>query len=195
MTKKEGQPQPVASADSPDILEGQKCPMCFKDTLTLIDAEREIPYFGRVYLFSMDCSSCNYHKADIESAEEKEPCKYSFEVSSEADLNIRVVKSANATVKIPRIMSIESGPTSNGYVTNVEGILNRVKVMLEKARDDAEDNEDRKKAKNMLKKIQDVLWGRDKITITIEDPTGNSSIISEKAVKGKLSIKKDEKAE
>lgn len=190
MTKKEEPTQSVASADAPDVLEKQKCPMCFKDTLTLTDAEREVPYFGLVYLFSMDCSTCNYHKADLESAEEKEPSKYSFEVSSEADLNVRVVKSANATIKIPRIMSIESGPTSNGYVTNIEGILNRVKVMLEKARDDAEDNEDRKKAKNMLKKIQDVLWGRDKITITIEDPTGNSSIISEKAVKSKLSVGK-----
>lgn len=192
MTKKEESTQPAAdtNAEAPDVLENQKCPMCFKDTLTLTDAEREVPYFGLVYLFSMDCSSCNYHKADLESAEEKEPCKYSFEISSEADLNVRVVKSANATIKIPRIMSIESGPTSNGYVTNIEGILNRVKVMLEKARDDAEDNEDRKKAKNMLKKIQDVLWGRDKITITIEDPTGNSSIISDKAVKSKLSVGK-----
>jgi C4-type Zn-finger protein len=38
----------------------------------------------------------------------------------------------------------------------------------------------------MLKKINRVLWGSDSIKIIIEDPTGNSAIISEKAVKGKL---------
>lgn len=175
-----------ADADAPEELTGQKCPMCAQDTLVLNEAERDVPYFGRVYLFSMNCSSCNYHKADIESAEEKTPCKYSFEISSEADLSVRVVKSSSATIKIPRIMTIESGPASNGYVTNIEGILNRVKVMLEKARDDAEEDEDRRKAKTMLKKIQDVLWGRDKLTITLEDPSGNSAIISDKAIKGKM---------
>ena len=178
--------KPPADDDAPAVLEGQKCPICSKDTLTLTEAEREIPYFGKVCLFSMSCDECHYHKADLESLEERPPCKYTFEVSSEADLNTRVVKSANATIKIPRIMTIESGPSSNGYVTNVEGILNRVKVMLEKTRDEAEENDDRKKAKNMLKKVQDALWGRDKITIIIDDPSGNSAIISDKAVKGSL---------
>ncbi len=170
-------------AEEIEQLPGQKCPMCMKDTLSLMQTEKEIPYFGRVLIFSMDCEDCKYHKADVEALEKRPKVKFTLEVSSEADLNIRVIKSSEATVKIPRIMTITPGPASNGYVTNVEGILNRVKVMLEKARDDAEENEDRKKAKNMLKKVQDALWGRDKITIIIEDPSGNSAIISEKAVK------------
>ena len=68
--------------------------------------------------------------------------------------------------------------------TNVEGVLNRVKTMLEKTRDGAEEKSDRKKAKNMLKKVQDAMWGRGEIKIIIEDKTGNSAIISDKAVKG-----------
>ncbi|MFH1439813.1 MAG: ZPR1 zinc finger domain-containing protein [Candidatus Woesearchaeota archaeon] len=178
----------ASETDKMDILENQKCPMCLKNTLTLMESEKDIPYFGQVFLFSMSCTNkeCNYHKADIESAEQHDGCKYTIDVKTEDDLNIRVVKSAEATVKIPRIMTIESGPASNGYVTNIEGILNRVKVMLEKARDDAEEKEDRKKAKNMLKKVQDALWGRGEIKIIIEDSTGNSSIISDKAVKSKI---------
>ena len=43
-------------------------------------------------------------------------------------------------------------------------------------------HEDRKKAKSLLKKIRGIMWGEEKITITIEDPTGNSAIISEKAI-------------
>jgi len=145
----------------------------------------EIPFFGQCFVFSMDCSNCDYHVADIESAEEREPCKYTFEYKSEEDLKVRVVKSSQATVKIPRIVTISPGPVSNGYVTNIEGILNRVKNVIESQKDD-DDPAAQKKAKNMLKKIQRVLWGREPLTIVLEDPTGNSAIISDRAVKSKL---------
>ncbi len=177
--------------EGPAIIEGQKCPMCFKDTLTLMEHPQEVPFFGTVLVFSMDCSSCNYHKADVECTEQHEGAKYTITVSEEKDLSIRVVKSSTATVKIPRIMSIEPGPAANGYVTNVEGILNRVKVQLEKTRDLAEDDDDRKKAKNLLKKVQAALWGHDTIDIIIEDPEGNSAIISDKAKKEKFKGKND----
>lgn len=177
--------------EGPVILEAQKCPMCFKDTLTLMEHQQEVPFFGPVLVFSMDCSSCNYHKADVECREQHEGAKYVLTVSEEKDLNIRVIKSSTATVKIPRVMSIEPGPASNGYITNVEGILNRVKVQLEKTRDLAEDDEDRKQAKNLLKKVQAGLWSHDTIDIIIEDPEGNSAIISEKATKEKMKEKKE----
>lgn len=167
-------------------LEKQPCPVCHKNSLTLTEMEEEVPYFGKMYLFSMLCSECKYHKADIESIEKKDPCKFTVEISLEADMNIRIVKSGEATVKIPHITTITPGPASQGYVTNVEGLLNRVKHEIEVLRDSAEDNDDRKKAKNLLKKIQRVMWGKDKLKIIIEDPSGNSAIISEKAVKAKL---------
>lgn len=188
--EKEQKESPKKSDEGPDVIEGQKCPMCFKDTLTLMEHDQEVPFFGPVFIFSMNCTSCNYHKADVECQEQHEPCKYTITVSEEKDLSVRVVKSSTATVKIPRVMSIEPGTASNGYVTNVEGILNRVKVQLEKTRDLSEDEEDRKKAKNLLKKVQAALWGHDTIEVIIEDPEGNSAIISEKAVKEKLKVKK-----
>lgn len=176
----------TAKSTVPAELEGQLCPVCGKKTLVLRESEQEIPYFGRVYVFSMSCSSCKYHKADLESEEKKEPCKYTLEVNSKEDLNIRIVKSGEATVKIPHIITIESGPASQGYITNVEGIINRVKKIVEQAKEDEDDANTRKKAKNLLKKLMKVLWGSEKIKIIIEDPTGNSAIISEKAVKSKL---------
>ena len=163
------------------LLENQECPICHKKTLTLREGYMEIPYFGKVYIYSMDCSNCKFHKADIEIAEKRDPSRYTLEIESEDDLKIRVIKSSNATVKIPRIATITPGPASNGYVTNVEGILNRIKTQTENIKDNTDDEEEKKKAKNMLKKIQRVMWGREKIKLIIEDPTGNSAIISEKA--------------
>jgi len=170
-------------AKKDDKLEKQQCPMCKTKALTLTEQEMEIPYFGRVYLFSMTCSNCKYHMADVEAIEKKEPCKVSIEINSEEDMKIRVVKSSNATVKIPRILTIKPGPASQGYVTNIEGLLNRVKHAIETARDNAEDDAEKKKAKNLLKKIQKIKWGQEPVTISIEDPTGNSAIISDKAVR------------
>jgi zinc finger protein len=173
-------------SDEYNTLSGETCPICQNKTLTLYETSRDIPYFGKMYIFSMDCTSCKYHKADVEAEEHRDPVSVALEISSEEDMKIRVVKSGSATVKLPRIMTIEPGETSNGYITNVEGVLNRVKNMLESQKQEAEDKSDQKKLKNMIKKIQNVIWGHDKITLTLDDPTGNSMIISDKAVIKKL---------
>ena len=169
-----------------NVLEKQFCPICNKKALTLTEREEEVPYFGKMAIFSMTCSECKYHKADLEALEKKDPVKFTFEVTSEDDLNVRLIKSGEATIKIPHITTITPGPASQGYITNIEGLLNRVKRETETLRDSAEENTDRKKAKNMLKKIQKAMWGREKLKIILEDPTGNSAIISDKATKTKL---------
>ena len=173
----------------PETITGQPCAFCHQKTLTLTEDDVEVPYFGKVSIFSMTCSNCKYHKADIEAVERKEPCKYTFEINSEADMKVRVVKSSEATVKIPHITTITPGPASQGFVTNIEGILNRVKYQIETARDTAEDNGDRKKAKNLLKKLTKIMWGQQKQKIIIEDTSGNSAIISDKAEKSGLKVK------
>ena len=169
--------------------EHQPCPLCNEKTLILTERETEVPYFGKVYLFSMTCNNCKYHKADVESAEQKEPVKFEFEISSEDDMKVRVVKSSEATVKLLHIATITPGPASQGYVTNIEGILSRVKYQVESAKEMEEDDEGKKKAKNLLKKLTRITWGQEKQKIIIEDPSGNSAIISDKAIKSPLKVK------
>ncbi len=169
-----------------DVLQGQPCPMCGNKTLTLTEAETEVPFFGKLFIFSMKCDSCKFFKSDVEAAEQKEPCRCEIEIQGKDDLNIRVVKSSEATVKIPHVGSIEPGPASQGFVSNIEGIIQKIKEQIEYLRDTEEEEDARKKAKNMLKKLQKVLWGEEKLKIIIEDPSGNSAIISDKAQRKKL---------
>ncbi|MBU2589739.1 MAG: ZPR1 zinc finger domain-containing protein [Nanoarchaeota archaeon] len=177
-----------------DKVENERCPMCQEKKMTLIEDEKEIPYFGKVFLFSMDCSKCNFHKADIESAEFREPCRIIFEANSEKDMHVRVVKSAEAHVKIPTLrMDVRPGPASNGYITNVEGILNRFEKIIQEQKEAADAEGDKAvktTAKNLLKKIWKIKCGDMPVKIVIEDPTGNSAIISEKTVIEKLKVKK-----
>jgi len=170
----------------PDVLEGQPCPMCKEKKLTLTEEEVEVPFFGKTYLFSMTCTNCKYHKSDVESIEQKEPVKYTLDVSSAEDMKVRIIKSSEATIKIPYITEITPGPASQGFITNVEGILKRVKHQVETAKDSAEDNDEKKAAWKLLKKINRIMWGSEKCKIIVEDPSGNSAIISDKAKKDKL---------
>jgi len=168
-------------------LKNQQCPICKKKTLTLKEEETTVPHFGKLLLFSMTCSSCNYSSSDVEPLEKKEPAKYTITTDNEKDMNIKVVKSSTATVKIPQLkISVTPGPASIGYISNIEGLLDRFKAVIEDQRDNAEDKETRKKAKNLLKKIWKVKLGEVPLKIIIEDPNGNSAIISDKAKVEKL---------
>ncbi len=172
-------------------LENQLCPICHKKALTLTEGEIDIPYFGKTYIFSMSCNNCKYSKSDIEAEERKEPCKITFTIEKESDMKVRVVKSSEADVKMPQLrMSMESGPASDGFVSNIEGLLTRFEKVIEDERDLAEEDDVKKHAKNLLKKIRKVKWGEMALKIIIEDPSGNSAIISEKAVVEKVKVKK-----
>ena len=168
-------------------LKNQECPFCNENKATLREEEIDIPHFGKTYVFSLECESCGARKSDVEPGEKKKTSKYTFEVTSEDDLNVRIVKSGEATVKIPNVITIEPGPASGGYVTNVEGLLRKVKEVIEHSIDTEEDDPVmKKKVKNLLKKLAKVMLGRESLKIIIEDKSGHSTIISEKAVRSKL---------
>jgi zinc finger protein len=174
-----------------DLIEGETCPFCNEKTLSLMETERDVPYFGVCHIFSMDCTNCKYHKADVEVADgDNEPAKYTLDIESEEDMKVRIIKSSNATVKIPYIGTIEPGETANGYITNVEGIFNRIKNQIEHLKEAAEEEDEKTKCKNQLKKMTRIMWGQEKAQLILEDPSGNSAIISPKAVKSKLTVKK-----
>ena len=168
-------------------LKNEHCPFCGNKTLILREDEQDIPYFGKVYIFSMACSNCNYKKADVESADRKEPCKITFEINNAKDMQVRVVKSSEATIKFPQLkMSVTPGTGSEGYVSNVEGVIYRFKKVIEDERDAADDDETRDNAKKLLKRLWKVELGEMPLKMIIEDPSGNSAVISEKATMTKL---------
>ncbi|MBL7147503.1 MAG: ZPR1 zinc finger domain-containing protein [Nanoarchaeota archaeon] len=168
-------------------VKNQECPFCHKKNLTLIEDIKDIPHFGKCYLMSMNCSNCKYHKSDVESEEKKEPCKITFTIKDKKDLKVTVVKSSEADIKIPQMrMKVESGPSSIGYITTIEGVLRRFKKIIEDDKDNAEDKDIKKKAKNLLKKLWKVECGEQELKIVIEDSSGNSAIISDKVEISKL---------
>ncbi len=162
-------------------LKSEVCLFCKEKTLTLREETYNIPHFGKCFLMSMSCSSCNYNSSDVEAEEQKPPTRQTFTLENKKDLNVRVIKSSEATVKIPQLkMDVTPGVASSGYISNIEGLLLRFKKIIEKERDSNDEPEVKKHAKNLLKKLWKAELGEFPLKIIIEDPSGNSAIISEK---------------
>jgi len=156
------------------------CPVCTGQTLSVRQIPYDIPYFGKVLIIVMQCSRCGFSHRDVLSLEEHEPSRYEVTVEGLADLNIRVVRSSTATVRIPELgVCIEPGPMAEGFISNVEGLLERV-VRVVGLLNSEEDPAERAKYERFLRRLREAREGRTKFTLILEDPLGNSAIISEK---------------
>ena len=157
-----------------------KCPACATEgTATSIMKEIEIPHFGKVLETTIQCKKCGFKHSDVIALEQNDPAKYTLKISKET-LSVRVVRSQSATVTIPELgMKVEPGPKSEGYVTNVEGVLVRFEDAVKKALNLFDDVESQENAKKTLKHIQELKKGNGTATLIILDPFGQSNIVSE----------------
>jgi zinc finger protein len=153
-----------------------------------------IPYFGDVMYISAKCQ-CSFHFADTMILSSKEPMRYEMLVETSEDLDARVIRSTSGTIRIPEMgIVVEPGTASESYITNIEGILQRVQNVLMTASRWVKEDEDKfARSQELMHILEEVIEGRNKITVVIEDPLGNSAIISKKAVATKLSKEEAEK--
>ena len=163
------------------------CPLCHKD-LVMSWQRDNIPYFGDVMYISAQCE-CSFRFADTMILSSKEPMRYEMSVEAPEDLNARVIRSTSGTIRIPEMgIIIEPGTASESYISNIEGILQRVQSVIMTASKWVKEDEDKfARSQELMHMLEEVIEGRKKITIIIEDPLGNSAIISKKAVATKLS--------
>jgi zinc finger protein len=124
----------------------------------------------------------------------KEPMRYELSVETPEDLDAKVIRSTSGTIRIPEMgIIIEPGAVSESYITNIEGVLQRIKSVLITASNWVKDDEEKSsRSQELLSMLEEVMEGRRKITVIIEDPLGNSAIISKKALAIKLSAEEAE---
>lgn len=132
---------------------------------------------------------CSFRFADTMILSSKEPMRYEMPVETLEDLDARVIRSTSGTIRIPEMgIVIEPGTVSESYITNIEGILQRVQGVLMMASRWVKDEEEKfARSQELLCMLEEVTEGKKKITVIIEDPLGNSAIISKKATMTKLS--------
>jgi zinc finger protein len=91
---------------------------------------------------------------------------------------MRVIKSGTATISIPEFGAIITpGPYSEGYISNVEGLLEKIEDALTFILSTAKGKR-LKKGEKMLKKMRATRDSKPRFTLIIKDPLGNSAIVS-----------------
>ncbi|MGP8322323.1 MAG: ZPR1 zinc finger domain-containing protein [Methanosarcinaceae archaeon] len=158
------------------------CPLCHRDLIIKWKCDN-IPFFGEVMYITALCE-CSFRFADTMILTQKEPVRYEMTIDTVEDLNARVVRSTSGTIRIPELgIDVEPGTVSESYVTNIEGVLDRVRNVVIMASKWVRDEEEKYTLSlEILKKLDNTKSGKQKLTIIIEDPLGNSAIISSKAV-------------
>lgn len=161
------------------------CPVCSSE-MDFNWETKEIPHFGEAMIIAGVCC-CGYRHSDTILLSQKEPVRYVLNVSSLEDLDARVIRSSSGTIRVPELgIDVEPGPASEAYVSNVEGVLSRIKDMVEFATRSAREAGDLEKTERggqILENMRMALKGQFNLTVIIEDPLGNSSIDSDKAIR------------
>jgi zinc finger protein len=167
------------------------CPICaVEGQLGMVTNVDEIPYFGENTQVTVLCHACGWRQTDFIPAEGKKAGAWSLVLDDSKKLRSRVVRSSSCTVKIPELdLEVMPGTTSTGYVSNIEGVLNRFvdiinmvrrdverDIALDSEQDDLESKESLATLNSLLKSIEQA--GEESVfTIELLDPHGHSMII------------------
>lgn len=127
------------------------------------------------------------------SLEAGKPLGYEVHIDSEKKLSIKIVRNSSGTVEIPELgVLLEPGPYSEGFFTNMEGLLERVEGVL-KIFLHSENKSQKEEAQKVMKKLLRCKAGKRSFTVRVLDPFGGSALIGENVKRFELSKNEAEK--
>ena len=161
------------------------CPVCkVKGQVGMMTHVDEIPYFGEHTQVTVLCNACGWRQTDFIPAEGRKPGASTLVISEPEHLRSRVVRSSSCTVRIVELdLEVKPGSSSTGYVSNVEGVIDRfmdviIMVTRQAYAEDAEMS-DIKKLQEMHTTLLELKEDPIPNSITLEllDPNGHSQIL------------------
>jgi zinc finger protein len=166
----------TAAVDSP-------CPRCHeRGGLHLFSTTLDVPYFGEGLETTLRCDRCGFRHADFMILSQKDPVRLEFRALDPEDLMVRVIRSNSGTIRIPELgFTAEPTPLSESFVSNVEGVLDRAKeILLTALSFHGEDPGKAALLHGYLATWEECVNGRQPFSLVIDDPFGNSAIVSER---------------
>ncbi|OYT62503.1 MAG: hypothetical protein B6U69_01505 [Thermofilum sp. ex4484_15] len=168
-----------------------KCPYCGGRSLEVRSVNYNIPHLGKALLVSIRCGHCGFSRAEVVPLEVKDPIRIILKVSLREDYNVKIVKSPMAKLKVPELgVEISPGPLAQTYITNLEGIVKRLRDIGEIFLSLMEGESGRLKAlEEYMRKVRKLEEG-EPFTLIIEDPVGISKVLGGE---GKVKVEKMDK--
>jgi len=161
------------------------CPICFEEGKVRMTTHLdEIPYFGEHTQITVICHACGWRQSDFIPADGAKPSGCKILISKPEHISARVVRSSSCTVRIVELdLEVKPGTASTGYVSNVEGVIDRfmeiiVMVTRQAYLEDA-DSSDLKSLQEMHTTLLELKEDPIPTPVTLEllDPRGHSQIL------------------
>ena len=170
------------------------CPICKVEgqvmMMTHID---EIPYFGEHTQVTVLCNACGWRQSDFIPAEGRKPGGCTLLIDKPEHIQSRVVRSSSCTVRILELdLEVKPGTASTGYVSNVEGVIDRfmevIIMVTRQAYTEDAGMSDIKTLQEMHTALLELKEDPIPRALTLEflDPNGHSQILHEDAVMREL---------
>ncbi|CAL7939150.1 unnamed protein product [Xylocopa violacea] len=155
----------------------------------------------KVVIMATVCESCGHRTNEVKSGGGIEPLgvKIEVKVAGKEDFNRDLLKSETCHMQIPEL-ELEIGPAAlGGRFTTVEGILVAIKEQLSSSTaftGDSSDPETIRRMEVFISLLGEVLEGKRKVTLVLDDPAGNSYIqsLSDEGLDSGLKITKYERS-
>ena len=154
----------------------ETCPLCGAESEVHV-VPYDIPFFGEAMVFTAVCASCGYRATDVLVLAEEKKTRCEMEISSLEDVNAIVVRSSSGTIEIPELGVNVEPRRGEAFISTVEGVLQRVENVVKML---GKEETGKQRADTVLKQIAEIKVGKARMTLIIEDPTGNSAIIPNK---------------
>lgn len=171
------------------------CPVCkVEGKVAMMTHVDEIPYFGEHTQVTVLCNACGWRQTDFIPAEGKKPGASTLVISRPEHMRARVIRSSSCTIKLVELdLEVNPGSASTGYVSNVEGVIDRFMdvIIMVTRQAYVEDNEmaEIKRLQEMHTTLLELKEDPIPNSVTLEllDPNGHSQIIHEDATLRELS--------
>ena len=148
----------------------------------MIAHSSEIPYFGEHTQLTVLCDSCGWKHTDFIPSEGSKPGGWSLDVRTPEHLRARVVRSSSCTVRLVELdLEASPGNGSSGYISNIEGVVNRFEDVIRMLRTQAEDEGVVEQCEHLLRELSRVGEGEGTVELLLLDPMGHSQIMHDDA--------------
>mgnify|MGYP000739971679 CR=1 FL=1 len=159
---------------------GIECPICKKQTLTMIYKTIRIPYVGDLLISTIICGSCRFKISDawtmLSTGKHKKVHKVRI---TKETINDLVCASAGSRILIPEIgAEIQIKTFDAAHITTIEGVLAELRDTV---RGLLETTPNRARAQEILDiLVEEIEQPTGRLSIILEDPSRHSAIIPHK---------------
>ncbi len=162
------------------------CVVCGHDGgISMLAHTEEIAYFGEHTQVTLTCPGCGWRQTDFIPAEAREGGCHTYHIDSSDDLQIRVIRGSACTVRLVELdLEVRPGSHSTGYVSNIEGVLNRFQEVIDMVARQAtsEGNQNAiSELTSLTEAMLEIRDGQRGATLELLDPHGHSMILNDNA--------------